>query len=1135
VWTPKRILLLVGGFALFFAAYAGYSATFFGSIDSLPPLPDADKPRLSKAGPRQPIRPPAPINAKLEKAFGVDCKEIRRPIRLDLHSKNMVLSADDFKFVDGRLQLTPISLALFGKDRGDGREPEIDTIKAKVAFLTFDRPINSPNEINGRKIIEAELIDDIQIVNNRRTPARDDDLVVTIYKGPLYYNEAKRKVWTSDRIDVKDYQSKPPINIQGTGMEMELVADTPPAKPGQVVPAGKHKTSNITGVKSIVLQADVIMHLYAVQGKGPMAAPKKDEPVRAAHKTAPAAAAVPAAPKDHIEIQTSGPFHYEFLKDYDLAKFDVPRDSLARNAPQDVTVTRYHGQAPEAPQDRLVCQHLELRMRHHEANSAQPARPGQEQDQPLEIETAHAVASNGKPVLLVSELEKLHAFGTDFFYDASKKRTTLKGEPQIEADRDDSIIFAREMRIEEVKAPPVPGHAPDETYQKVEAVGPGSIHMMNKETKKRTVHAYWNDLLTSTKDGADDLLILVGAARFEDQEHDQSLEARILKVWLLPEDKNKKPAQKPGSTVAASTPSQGSDMGRVPHHVEAYENVKSKSRELVIHDTAILKVWFKDVLSLPGNGSSAPTRPGILGAPQNTSTPGSPVPASTGAPVQLQTAKDPPARTLDIAAGPRLDPPAPAAAAQAPPERPIDLSANLVEATVLRAGDKNQLDRVFCDGTVHVRQEAAKPDEKAMDIKGDVLQMTSKPAGNELVVFSGSGVVSNNAGGDLAHLQMDKITIWGPEIHIDQAKNIAWVNGMGAMSMESKTNFQGAELERPVPLEVIWDREMLFIGDSAEFFGGIQAVQGNSRLTCQRLQVFFDQPISLKEGNHADQPARVRSLSCDANVRVEDITYDPAMVLQQYKRITGRALMMTALASEDEPRASPNGKSAEQGNKVTVTGPGDVRILQRGAVDALNGPPPRVDGRVPVQGTPVSVSKGPAQRRPAQGKQAGEETMKMTYVSFAARMDANSKTNVANFWGGGGGGIVQVLDFPTEDKDEKIDLDTILASPLPPNWMYLRCGRLRVLDRQENGRSNQQMQAFDRVRVLTRDFSAEADKVTYEEQKDLIIFFGDAHNPATLSKQSGIGVQRETLSGTKIFYRRSTRESRVEGADQINR
>jgi hypothetical protein len=464
-----------------------------------------------------------------------------------------------------------------------------------------------------------------------------------------------------------------------------------------------------------------------------------------------------------------------------------------------------------------------------------------------------------------------------------------------------------------------------------------------------------------------------------------------------------------------------------------------------------------------------------------------------------------------VAPAPGAAPTTPAAPPNEAPPRPIDLSARSVEAWVLRCDDKNQLDKLWTEGNVHVRQEPAKPDEKAVDITGSTLQMVYHPEGNELAV-SGEGGDGPN---DLAQLQMDKIYIIGPTVNIDQASNRAWVHGAGAMQMESATNFQGSKLDKPVPLTVQWAREMYFNGSYAEFFGNIQAEQENSRLACQRLQVFFDRPVSLKEGSRGDEAAKVRTLVCDKSVRVEDTTYEAGR-LAKYQLIRGTALQMTTLEPDAPPKPADKGGEA---NLVTVSGPGDVRILQPGAVDPA-GPPPPPRGAAP---TPGAARPGTG-RKPAAGGGAAQEEMKMTYVNFLHRMDANSKTNTANFYG-----AVRVLHFPSENPHEEIDIDAVTARELPVGMMFLRCDRLKVLDRKEGGRSNQQMEAQGRVRVQGHDFLAEADKVAYEEQKDLVTFYGTPENPAILTKYPDgdrNSPQAQTMAARTIFYRRSNGEAK---------
>src|SRR5262249_54576259 len=136
------------------------------------------------------------------------------------------------------------------------------------------------------------------------------------------------------------------------------------------------------------------------------------------------------------------------------------------------------------------------------------------------------------------------------------------------------------------------------------------------------------------------------------------------------------------------------------------------------------------------------------------------------------------------AAPPRAGGPA---AAPEKPKKPIDLSARSVEAFVLRFGSRNEMDRLRCEGTVRVLQEPATPDEKGVDIRGQTLQLNRFPKGNVLVVTADQASRPR----ELAYVQMDKITMIGPEVNIDQVANKAWVNGIGSMKMPSTTDFEG--------------------------------------------------------------------------------------------------------------------------------------------------------------------------------------------------------------------------------------------------------------------------------------------------------------------------------------------------------
>ena len=210
------------------------------------------------------------MEEKIRMAYGEDCPELKFPIKLELRSKKMVLVAGGAEFdKDGRVRLDgKVSVAMFGDNKNDGKYVEINTIKGDRAWLTFDRPVYSPADINGRKITDAELVGNIDIVNNNRSKERTDDLVLHINHGPLYYKESTHLIWTEDWISVLDQRSTPkPTQIRGKGMEVELLADAP-AKPG--VPVRKQKQENISGVKRIIIPADVEMYLYVAANSSGM-------------------------------------------------------------------------------------------------------------------------------------------------------------------------------------------------------------------------------------------------------------------------------------------------------------------------------------------------------------------------------------------------------------------------------------------------------------------------------------------------------------------------------------------------------------------------------------------------------------------------------------------------------------------------------------------------------------------------------------------------------------------------------------------------------------------------------------------------------------------------------------------------
>ncbi len=358
MWTPKRLVMMIVVFASLLGGYSVYGH-FLGGIDGLTPLPEDYGP---PTGPPNPLPPPVRRNMAeemLKKAFAADCDELRRINKLEIPSRHMVLAIDKFVPIReedgdkenlgealykehlGQVLLSPFSVAIFGKDG------EINTIRSKQAFLKFDRPIASISEIGRAKIVAAELRKDIVIVNNRRTPQREDDLFLYTH-GPLYYEESKHLIYTQAEVKLEDSQSKPePTKITAEGMDLDL---TPPetTSPGDTAnarlavnknnrssPLRKNQQESISGVDRITLRSVVQMDLYVDPRSGFMSTNAKSSPSSPASD--PLATKATSGPtviaKDHVQITTQGPFVYDVHKDFAVFEISHKPSSLPSRVP----------------------------------------------------------------------------------------------------------------------------------------------------------------------------------------------------------------------------------------------------------------------------------------------------------------------------------------------------------------------------------------------------------------------------------------------------------------------------------------------------------------------------------------------------------------------------------------------------------------------------------------------------------------------------------------------------------------------------------------------------------------------------------------------------------------------------------
>jgi len=504
---------------------------------------------------------------------------------------------------------------------------------------------------------------------------------------------------------------------------------------------------------------------------------------------------------------------------------------------------------------------------------------------------------------------------------------------------------------------------------------------------------------------------------------------------------------------------------------------------MILKEADHLVIWFREATEADWLPENSQLKPDERVPPGPVARPGDPVMNSGG------SGKDKPSLLTSKTAPLKESGVGPPSAGQQPqaakPKKPLILEARDVKAHVLRTETRNDLQLLECQGTVRVKQEPATPEDKGVDIRGDSLQLNHFTEGNILVVTGSPR--------ELAWVQLDKLTIQGKEVNIDQRANRSWVNDIGVMQMLTTTDLEGNKLAHPTQITINWNKEMQFDGKTAFFSGGVTAEQNNSSVQCQEMQIDLDRAVSFKEGEKNGPPAKVERLVCDHRqskepVMVEDTKFEGSRLIGYQK-----------LRSQEVHVDNKEGK-------MEAPGPGILNLLQLGT----------------AEDDPLAT---PTVKKTSQTKAAppGKEELQLTRIIYAGTLHADNKNHIATFYDD-----VEVYHGPADDPDISID-----KAHLPQGFMYLRCKMLKVSSEAlPNGQKNQKLLATGQVRIRSTDYWGDAQTVKYSEASDWIILDG-GEGTAHLYRVLAPGAKPDKVEANKIYYNRKTKLYRIEGGNEI--
>jgi hypothetical protein len=1124
VWTPRRILLLFSGLAVFLLAYVGYGF-FLGGVDGLPALPERFLDRADGLI-IIPDNPRSPSESRLEQAFGVKCPELEDPAyktKMELRDRGIVFAAGpipDIKEPTKKLRISPLSLAHFSRPSANAKPddaPEIVTLHADEAVLEYDRPVTSRTEIlqGQARLVGVELIGNpeaeyrdlrkgrVIITHNQKSSDPGRWLIVRS-PGPVYYQAAEPgkapnpdqpMIRTAAAVEVENRSNvpqplwgqrlfavassadelraatavsdiviglrAPPPTATAIGLKMYFRQDTPPIKPGVKPPPPQTRLHKLHLGEAV--QFNVWLDKAAgFPGTGTNAQPPP-KPVTPVEPPMPFAALGGGV--------IGGKFVAERLKEAALLTIETRgsfRYDLETNVARFETApTASPNQSNNVEVVRVAATGSRDTLICHvlemgfELNETKPNLSSTTNSPP----GLRSVLATGPFVRLDSESEQLIAQGTSLHYvtdrAAGKTALTFKGSP-IDAVKDRHRLKTADGIPAELTFTSRPGKP-----------GPKGqpANITNIVIRGPGGIAFYDP---AAKENA---VTATWASTFSQTR--ETIGERELD--LLTFDGGRFSDVKAGFELNGETLKLWLDQGEgertpgmaraVPHRLQAIKGVHLKSPELIVDETDALSVWFRQADPLAAAPkSSVPAMPGTATAP----------------PVSPVATRQPPN-------------------AAKPPPNPLHLNARTIEAWVARmpqpavpapsdggASAKYDLERAVCTDRVDARQAASDPKKntRGIDIRAAKLTL-EKQRVRELTGFS---ALLTALPGEYAELHHENTSLAGPTIALDQLANFVRVTGPGAMKMPAGSSLTGTatpnaktaivrtagtvpppEPNKQTDLHVEWTERMEFNGADgiASFIGKVQAKQ--------EVIPILDNP----EAN----PDPVWGKSWVLCHRL-DVRFDRPVYFNQFNRkpadATGGPKIAQAIcrpAPVDDAGATPRAdgfvlfedeqkrrdQSIVRRQRVRAASL-DFRGAERGGTLLAGGP-----GEVRLLQWGGKDAGVPGRPAASAATPAGQE-LKLTVVKYQTRLRMEDRGNA--YQEAAFEGDVTAIQTPTSEFERPLEIHT----QLPERSTLLTCDDILTVStyRPQGGKPEQKMDALGNANFRTDEYRGRAHRIAYD-------------------------------------------------------
>ncbi|HTU23795.1 MAG TPA: hypothetical protein VMF30_00270, partial [Pirellulales bacterium] len=448
-------------------------------------------------------------------------------------------------------------------------------------------------------------------------------------------------------------------------------------------------------------------------------------------------------------------------------------------------------------------------------------------------------------------------------------------------------------------------------------------------------------------------------------------------------------------------------------------------------------------------------------------------------------------------------------------EQQFRVAGSKMEIHLAVRGQATAVSELFLDGkALLVEAKTAKPEDKPLVVSGDRLEVFKADLPDTKIVVIGKP----------GKVEARGLSLAGPEIDLERASNLLWIDGPGRMvgpapgdGSLAAAGAPGKAPPRALPpgaappagadnLDITWTGRMRFDGHTAHFERGVVAHTATWQARTETLDATLQRTIDFAhppDPNSKAEPATLEQLVCAGGprgrVEFESRSNDESGQLESIDRMEAPDLALNRTTGG-----------------IDAHGPGWVSSVRRGMAAAassrgLAGTPPAGPQAKPV-----------AARKPT--GTGGSDPNALTYltVHFARSISGNMYKRELTF-----ANQVKCIYGPVPTWETVLDVEN--PDQAGPDAINLTTDALTVREapgRLTGERSWLELETQGNTQADGMGITARAHRLTFAEQKSLMVLEGDGTSNASVFRQTTPGGPVSTTTASRILFWPNT--SRVE-------